>query len=84
MTSQFLMMRIRQYFIEFSNNPCVVVSNPDSRNDYRKGRVFEINADGTIKVAFESGPGDVVASFERHELESVRDTVDIKLPKKEG
>lgn len=73
--------RIRQYFIEFSNNPRVVVSNPDSKNDYRTGRVIEINADATIKVAFESGPGDVVASFERYELETIREGVDIKLPK---
>lgn len=74
-------MRIRQYFIEFSNNPRVVVSNPDSPHDYRTGHVTEINADGSIKVVFSSGPGAVSASFERHELETIREGVDIKLPK---
>jgi hypothetical protein len=72
--------RIRAYFVEFSNTPRVVVMNPDSPNDYRIGRVTEINADATIKVTFESGPGDVTASFERHDLETIASGVNIKLP----
>lgn len=82
--SKFAKQRIRQYFIEFSNNPRVVVSNPDSEHDYRTGRVTEINPDATIKVSFESGPGSVSASFERCELEVIRDDVNIKLPKERG
>lgn len=73
--------RIREYFVEFSNNPRVVVSNPDSEHDYRIGRVVEINSDGTIKVSFESGPGSTSASFERYELEKILQGVDIKLPR---
>lgn len=73
--------RIREYFIEFSNYPRVVVSNPDSTNDYRKARVIQINSDATIKVCFESGPGDLIASFERYELEIISEGVDIKIPK---
>jgi hypothetical protein len=80
MGAQFDWKRIRQYFVEFSNNPRVVVSNPDSKDDFRTGRVIEINADGTIKVAFEEGPGNAVASFERCELETILDGVKIKLP----
>lgn len=76
-----LKMRIRQYFVEFCNAPRVVVSNPDSPHDYRKGRVIQINEDATIKVCFESGPGDILASFERYELEIIREDVDIKLPR---
>lgn len=79
--NKFVAQRIRAYFIEFSNNPRVVVSNPDSEHDYRIGRVTEINSDGTIKVSFESGPGSISASFDRCELEIIRTDVTIKLPK---
>lgn len=81
--SDFVKMKIREYFIEFSNNPRVVVANPDSPDDYRTGRVIEIGANGTIKVSFERGPGNAVAWFMRDELRTIREGVDIKIPKED-
>lgn len=73
-------MRIRNYFVEFSHRPRVLVNAPDNKNDGRVGRVTEINEDATIRVCFESGPGDVVATLQRWELVSVGESA-VKFPK---
>lgn len=76
-------MRIRMYFVEFSESSRVLINSPGNKHDGRVGRVFEVNADATLQVAFESGPGDVVATFKRHELTKLGD-VPIKFPSRES
>lgn len=73
-------MHVRKMLIDFSNNPRVLINSPENRHDGRKGRVRELNKkDAKIWVVFESGPGDVAGWFERHEVQIIRDDVDIRV-----
>jgi hypothetical protein len=73
-------MRVRKHLIDFINNPRVLVNSPGNPNDGRKGRVYEINRnDATIRVAFESGPGSLIAWFAAHELIRIREDSDVRV-----